>query len=60
MDAAEYMAYYPVAELAYGSDGVRWSQTYYADPLEQLYHDFAVAQARTIDREIMSLQGDKE
>ena len=30
------------------------------DPLEQLYHDFAVAQARTIDREIMSLQGDKE
>ena len=30
------------------------------DPLEQLYHDFTVAQARTIDREIMSLQGDKE
>ena len=30
------------------------------DPLDQLYHDFAVENARIIDREIMSLQGDKE
>ena len=34
------------------------------DPLHQLYHDFAVENARIIDREvmsfIMSLQGDKE